>query len=98
MWCSGGHQLLMSSVNTEKACSLGTSTTIDDRTDGLSVSLITGIPSCLYSGFECGKGETPESVEVGAQLGDPVGVQLIDAAVALTLVEDEAGFLQHFEM
>jgi hypothetical protein len=33
MWCSGGHQLPISSVNTENARSIGASTTTDVATD-----------------------------------------------------------------
>src|SRR5664280_1485749 len=97
-WCSGGHQLAMSSVNTANARSIGASTTMDARTDVLSGSLISISFSLFDNCFESGQGGVPEPVEIVAKAGDPVGVQPVDPTVPVLPAGDQAGLLQHLEV
>src|SRR5579863_3210906 len=107
MWCSGGHQLPMSSVNTVNARSIGASTTTDDRTGGLfsciglSLSLLAIavlLIALLDRGLEAGQGVVPEPVEIGPQRRDPIGVQAIDPPAAVPVARDQSRVLQHLEV
>src|SRR5580700_7503864 len=102
MWCSGGHQLPMSSVNTAKARSIGASTTIDVLTAVWTSA--TGISFFLFSvlffdsGLERVQRRPPEALEVVPQAGQPVGVEAVDAARPDLDVAHEARLLQDLQV
>ena len=49
-------------------------------------------------GFVGSKGAAPEPVEVGAELGQTVGVDPVDAAVARGLINDQPSVLEDLEV
>src|SRR4051812_18632585 len=54
---------------------------------------------CLFDGDLVGReGTAPEPVEVGAERGEPVGVDAIDAAIARRLVNDETGVFEDLQV
>src|SRR4051794_38260322 len=81
MWCSGGHQVAMPSVNTLNACSIDASTEIVSRT--LLVVVDIRSPFRLLSGrLEGGQRSSPEALEISPQGSYPVGIEPVDAPVA----------------
>jgi hypothetical protein len=53
----------------------------------------------LLDGLLVGRqGFAPELVEVGAQLGDPVRIELVDAARAQRAIDHQPGGLEHLEV
>jgi hypothetical protein len=68
MWCSGGHQVAMPSVKTEKARSIGAFTTIDSRT-AVSVGdpLYRAVVSQIAKTMRAKRGSLKDG---GAELGE----------------------------
>src|SRR3954453_3656360 len=102
MWCSGGHQEVISAVNTSKARSGSQSTTIS-RVIGstvwlVRVSLMVGIFLEGRSSLERGQGSFPEAVEVLGDGPECFRVGAVERGGADLLIDDQAGLLEHLEV
>src|SRR3954452_24425207 len=97
--CSGGLNVPKPSVKTEKARSIGASTTIECCVVVSDACVLIRSPSLVLDGRLVG-GErlVPEVVEVSAQQAQSLGIDLVDAPGADSLVDDQPGVLEHLQV
>src|SRR6516225_9694529 len=101
MWWVAGHQVSICSTKTLQARSMGafTRTLLNTlRSSSAGFTMFGSYWRFFRGGLKVAESLRPHLIEVGAQSGHALGVELIEAAGAGAVVEHEASIFQHLQV